>query len=267
MTDTYTIEKLQLDRPLVVFDIEATGINRKTDKIIDLGMVFLRPDGSQESMVYRVNPGMPIPAEAIAIHGITDEDVKDCPSFEDIAEHIAELLEGCDLAGYNLIHYDIPMLQEAFLRADVPFQLKGRRVLDAQKIFHKKEPRDLTAAVSFYCGDSHAGAHGALADAVATLRVLDGQLKHYPDLPTDMDALDEFCNPRNPDFVDRAGRIKWQDGVAVINFSKNKGRSLKELAEQDAGFLKWILKNDFPLDTRNIVEAALQGNYPEPPGP
>ena len=187
---------LKLDRPLVVFDIESTGINPLTDRIVEIAFIKLLPGGAREQNCFRINPGIPIPAEVTALHGISDADVKDCPPFRDLAGKIYTLLDGCDLAGYNLIRYDIPMLVEEFKRASINFTAIGGRVLDAQRIFHKREPRDLVAALMFYCGDKHVGAHGALEDTDATLRVIEGQLEHYPDLPRDMAALDEYCNPR-----------------------------------------------------------------------
>lgn len=267
LDDTYTIENLVLDRPLIVFDIEATGINRRIDRLIDLGMVKLNPDGSSETHVFRVHPERPIPPETTAIHGITDEDVKDCPPFRDIAEYVAELMAGCDLAGYNCHYFDIPMMEAEFARAKVPWRVDDCRVIDAQRIFHKREPRDLTAALKYYCGLTHEAAHGALPDVVATIRVIEGQLKMYEDLPHDVEALDLVCDPKDPSWVDRLGRLRWADGEAVINFGKNSGKSLRELALGEPGFLKWILSSDFPEDTRRIVQAALEGNFPQTPEP
>ncbi|MBN1269055.1 MAG: 3'-5' exonuclease, partial [Kiritimatiellae bacterium] len=181
--------KLKLQRPLAVFDIESTGVNRRKDRIIDLAIVTLLPDGSQSTFTFRVNPEMPIPAQATKVHGITDADVKDCPTFKQVAADVAACLEGCDLAGYNILGFDIPLLEEEFRRAEVPFNMDGRRVVDAQRIFHQNEPRDLTAALKFYCGEMHLGAHGALEDVLATVRVLDGELARYKDLPRDVEGL------------------------------------------------------------------------------
>jgi DNA polymerase-3 subunit epsilon len=251
----------------VFFDIEATGTNPRADRIIDLAVVKMTPKGEREEHHWRVNPERPIPPEAAAIHGITDADVKAAPTFKDIAPHIAGILEGCDLAGYNIIHYDIPMLTEEFIRAGVPFDVKGRRVLDAQRIYHKREPRDLSAALKFYCGELHLGAHGALDDVLATIRVVEGQFERYGDLPKEMDALHEYCNPRNPSWVDSTGKLKWVDGEATINFGKSGGKRLRDMvADKDGqGFLKWLLKSDFPRDTKEIVQNALLGKFPKPP--
>jgi len=256
---------LVLDRPLAVFDIESTGIDRHSDRLIELAVVKVYPDEKREPHAFRVNPGIPIPAEATAVHGITDEDVKDCPSFEAIAQSVAAVFEHADLAGFNVLRFDLPLLAKEFERVHVPFDVEHRRVVDAQRIFHRKEPRDLSAALQFYCGEMHLEAHRALDDVLATIRVLEGQLERYADLPRDVAALDDFCNPRDPSWVDRSGKLKWADGEVVINFGKNKGRKLRELAQYDTGFLTWMLKNHFPADTQAIVRRALSGHYPAPP--
>jgi DNA polymerase-3 subunit epsilon len=256
---------ITLDRPLAFFDIEATGISPRADRIVELCIVKFTPDKQQSTHVYRINPEMPIPAETTAIHGISDEDVANCPTFKDLATKIAAVLEGCDLGGYNIGRFDIPMLTEEFTRAGITFDTEGCRVLDAQRIYHRMEPRDLTAALAFYCNELHLDAHGAEADVLATVRVFEGQLKRYPELPHDMGALDEFCNPRDPTWVDRTGRLRWVDGKVTLNFGRKKGTPLKTIVDGDPGFIKWMLRSDFPKDTREIVENALQGNYPDPP--
>jgi len=250
---------LHLDKPLAVFDIEATGINRKTDRIIDLCIIKWLPNGETETLNYRLNPGMPIPAESTEIHGITDSDVADSPAFESVAQEILEQLTGCDLAGFNLIHFDIPMLQEEFLRAGLSFNPDDYRVLDAQKIYHRREPRDLSAALKFYAGKEHENAHGAEADVIATMEVIKGQIAMYEDLPVDMDQLDTYCNQRDPSWVDRTGRLKWLNEKVVVNFGKQQGQPLEQLAKSEPGFLKWIIKNDFPRDTQEIVRHFLEG--------
>jgi DNA polymerase-3 subunit epsilon len=255
----------RLDRPLVIFDIEATGANPRTDRIVELAAIRLAPDGTSQRHVWRINPQRPIPAEATAIHGIRDEDVASCPTFLHKAAEIAAVFEDADLAGYNAVRFDIPMLAEEFVRAHYPFVSEGRRVLDAQRIFHRKVPRDLTAALSYYCGEMHLDAHGAVADAEATLRVLQAQFERYPDLPLDMEALDAYCSPRNPDWADRAGRLRWQDGEIVLNFGKRQGESLRRLLREDPGFVNWMLRSDFPGDTKTILRQAMEGKWPAPP--
>jgi DNA polymerase III subunit epsilon len=258
------IFKWQLERPLAIMDIEATGINPRIDRIIDLAIVKLMPDGKRSVRTFRINPGIPIPPETTKIHGIRDSDVADSPSFGLLAPEILDLLKGCDLGGYNLIRFDIPMLVEEFLRNNIKFDIEGRKIIDAQRIFHKREPRDLSAALVYYCGEMHFDAHGAESDALATLRVFEGQFKRYPDLPREIDVLDQYCNPREPDWVDRTGKLKWQNGEIVLNFSRKKGESLKNLIQNDPGFIKWIMRGDFPQDMQEIVQNALQGKWPKP---
>lgn len=257
----------KLDRPLAVIDIESTGPIPRSDRIIDLAVIRIDLDGRRETRTYRVNPGVPIPEETTRIHGITDADVAGSPPFASIAPAVFALLDACDLAGYNSTRFDVPMLVEEFLRAGLTFDVERRRLIDAQRIFHRKEPRDLTAALAFYCGETHTGAHGAEADALATLRVFEGQYQRYPDLPVDMDRLHDFCNPRRPGWVDRAGRLKWAGGEVVLNFGQKKGLSLRTIVRDDPAFIRWMLRSDFPTDTRQIVEDAMRGKWPTPPPP
>lgn len=256
-----------LTRPLAVFDIESTGLNKKTDRIIDLAIVRIHPDGTQDARTFRVNPEMPIPAESTAVHGIQDADVADAPTFRQIAADVVALLADCDLAGFNVLRYDVPLLQEEFNRVGVPFSMEGRRILDAQRIFHRKEPRDLTAALQYYCDKDHPGAHGAMADVEATVDVLVAQLARYDDLPQDMDGLNDYCNPRDPSFCDSTGKFKWQSGEIVCNFGAKQGMKLRELVYNEPGYLDWILKKDFPDDTKDLVRNALSNRYPDPPPP
>lgn len=257
---------IKLDRPLVIFDIESTGTGIRTDRIVELAALRIEPDGTRTAKCWLVNPGMPIPKEATEIHRITDDDVKNCPTFEMIALEI-ELFFGTDydLAGYNAARFDIPILIEEFSRAGIQFRIDARRILDAQKIFHAREPRTLGAALKFYCGKEHVDAHGAEADVLATWEVIQGQLKMYADLPRNMDALDRMFNPADPLSADRAGRLRWQNGELTINFGKKKGEKVKDLVTSDPSFLKWIIKNEFPQDTRKICADALNGIYPPVP--
>ncbi len=256
---------IKLDRSLVVFDVEATGISPRADRIIELAALRIDPDGSRSEKCWLFNPGMPIPVESIAVHGITDADVAHSPSFVDSALEVF-LFFGADsdLCGFNAGRFDIPILAEEFTRAGIAFQPEGRRLLDAQRIFHTREPRDLSAALRFYCGREHTDAHGALADVKATLDVVLGEFERYPDLPRDMAAIDTLFNPVDPFNVDRAGRFRWLDGEVVVNFGKKKGEKLIDLAKIEPGFLKWIVKNDFPPDTRQLCENALKGIFPPP---
>lgn len=256
-----------LTRPLAIFDIESTGLNKKVDRIIDLAIVRIHPDGSQDEQTYRVNPEQPIPPDSTAVHGIRDEDVADAPTFRQVAPDVVALLEGCDLSGFNVLRYDIPLLLEEFNRVGVPFSMEGRRILDAQRIFHRKEPRDLTAALRYYCGKDHPDAHGAMADVVATVDVLRAQLARYEDLPQEMDELDAYCNPKDPTWVDESGKFKWQAGEVVVNFGQKQGLKLRQLVLNEPGYLEWILKKDFPDDVKDLVRNAMNNRYPDPPPP
>jgi DNA polymerase-3 subunit epsilon len=256
---------LTLQRPLAVFDIESTGAVPRADRIIDLAVIRIHPDGHRDERCFRVNPGIPIPPESTAVHGIRDADVAGLPTFRQCAREIYEWLENCDLAGFNVLRFDIPMLVEEFLRADIKFDVSDRRVIDAQRIFHRREPRDLTAALAFYCGEMHLGAHGAAADTAATVRVLEAQLRRYEDLPRTVAELSEYCDPRDTAWADREGRLKWVDGQIVLNFGKKKGTRLGDLIRDDPGFVKWMLRSDFPRDVKDLLEAALQGRWPTPP--
>ncbi|MFH1476465.1 MAG: 3'-5' exonuclease [Verrucomicrobiota bacterium] len=259
--------RLKLERPLAVLDIESTGINPRMDRIIDLAIIKLFPDDRREQHTFRVNPEIPIPAETTAIHHITNADVAHAPPFRQVAPQILEILADCDLGGFGVVRFDIPMLAEEFARAGFQFNPDNRRIVDAQRIYHKKEPRDLSAALTFYCGEMHLGAHGAEADALATVAVLEAQLQKYADLPRSLDELDKYCNPpRNPAWADRTGKLKWQESEILINFGvQNIGRKLKDLVRDNPKFLMWILKSDFPADTKRIVADALEGRFLTPP--
>lgn len=256
-----------LKRPLACIDIESTGINPRQDRIIDLAVIKLMPDGTRLERVFRCNPGIPIPPAAEAIHHISNADIADAPLFTHIAGQVYEMLKDCDLAGFGIVRFDIPMLTEEFARAGFKFPADDCRVIDAQRIFHKKEPRDLTAALAFYCGVEHTGAHGAEADAHATLSVLEAQLAKYTDLPRTVEGLDAYCAiARDPDWVDRSGKLKWAGDEVVINFGvQYAGQKLRDLARNNPGFLKWILKSDFPGETKKIVADALEGKFPSRP--
>ena len=259
------MSKLELKRPLAIFDIEATGISPRVDRMVELSIIKLMPDNSRITHTWRINPTIPIPSETSEIHGIYDADVADCSTFAQLSAEILAVLDDCDLGGYNVTRYDIPMLCEEFKRANIIFDTDSRKVVDAQRIFHRNEPRDLGAALKFYCGREHIGAHGAEADVIATIDVLLGEMDMYPDVPNTVEELDLYCNPIDPLWVDRAGRLKWSDGEIVLTFSQKKGQKLKDVVAFDSGFIKWIIKSDFPQDTKKIVSDALKGILPEPP--
>ena len=256
-------ENLNLDRPLVVFDIESTGVVPQRDRIVEIAVMKVMPDGTSRTTVRRLNPGMPIPPGATAVHGITDADVADCPMFEDIAEKLYAYLDGCDLAGYNIQGFDIPLLENEFKRVGLEFNTASRKVIDAYNIFCKLYPRTLTAAYKFFCGKDLEGAHGAAADTEATWEVILGQLAKHPELPRTAAELSDFADITDPDALDRTRRFKWNGEDVVVNFGKYSGRSLRDIAENEPGFLRWIIKNDFPDDVREIAGNALIGKFPE----
>lgn len=260
------MSNLKLIRPLVVFDIESTGVSPRKDRIIELAAIKLMPNGEEISMCWLMNPTVPIPPETTAIHGISDEIVKDCPTFADKAEEIFEFFRDSDLSGFNADRFDIPCLEEEFARVGMAFAPSARKHVDVQRIYHKKEPRDLSAAVRFYLGRNHDGAHGAEADTRATLEVLKAQMAKYTDLPQTVDEMDEYLVPHDPLNADRAGTLRWKDGELTINFGKKKGESLKKLLLNEPNYLKWILKGDFDTEVRMIIKDLLD-NGRLPPAP
>lgn len=244
--------QLNLRNPLVFFDLETTGINIVKDRIVEISYVKVFPNGDEEIKTRRINPGMPIPPESTAIHGITDDDVKDCPTFKEIAKSLASHIEGCDLAGYNSNRFDIPMLAEEFIRAGVDIDLNRRKFIDVQTIFHKMEQRTLSAAYKFYCNKSLENAHSAEADTIATYEVLKAQLDRYPELKNDVAFLSDYSSFSNN--VDFAGRMIYNDkGEEVINFGKYKGRLVTEVLKLDPGYYSWIMNGDFPLNTKKML--------------
>jgi DNA polymerase-3 subunit epsilon len=244
--------ELNLKNPLVFFDLETTGTNITTDRIVEISYLKIHPNGKEESKTRRINPGVPIPAESTAIHGISDEDVKDCPSFKEIAKSLATQIEGCDLAGYNSNRFDIPLLAEEFLRVDVEIDFSKRKFIDVQTIFHKKEQRTLSAALKFYCDKNLEDAHSAEADTKATYEVLKAQLDRYGDLKNDMAFLADYSTFTNN--VDFAGRIVYNEKKEeVINFGKYKGRLGAEVLKSDPGYYGWIMQGDFSLHTKKVL--------------
>ena len=252
--------QLNLKNPIVFFDLETTGINIVKDRIVEISFVKVHPNGKEESKTRRINPEMPIPPESTAIHGITDEDVKDCPTFKEIAKSLAAQIEGCDLAGYNSNRFDIPLLVEEFLRAGVDIDLNKRKFVDVQTIFHKMEQRTLSAAYKFYCDKSLENAHTAEADTMATYEILKAQLDRYPDdLQNDIEFLSKYSSFTNN--VDFAGRMVYnEDGKETINFGKYKGKLVEEVLKNDPGYYSWIMNGDFPLNTKKVLtEIKLRG--------
>ncbi len=244
--------RLQLKRPIVFFDLETTGTNVTQDRIVEISMVKVLPDGKDPIKdTRRVNPGIKIPAEATEIHGITNEDVANCRTFKEMAKEIAQFFTGCDIAGFNSNKFDLPMLSEEFSRAGVYFDFTKHRFIDVQTIFHKKEQRTLVAAYRFYCDKDLENAHSAIADTMATLEVLEAQLERYSDLPTDVEQLSIYSSQNRN--VDLMGRLIYNDeGKEVINFGKYKGKLAEDVLRRDPGYFSWILGGDFPQNTKDV---------------
>lgn len=259
--------ELILNKPIAFFDLETTGIKVATDRIVEISLIKIHPSGKQEVYTKRVNPGMPIPPRSTEIHGITDEDVKDAPLFEEIAKEVSNFIGNADLAGYNSNKFDIPLLVEEFLRADVDFDWKGRRFVDVQNIFHKMEPRTLKAAYEFYCKKDLENHHSAEADTLATYEVLKAQLDKYQGakikdrngniiepIINDISALSNFSEQHeNADLI---GHLIFNDKKQeVFNFGKYKGRVVEEIFQKESSYYDWMMKSDFPLSTKKIITA------------
>lgn len=252
--------QLKLNRPIIFFDIEATGLNVASDRIVELCYIKLYPNGKEEVKTQRYNPGLHISAEASSVNGIYDEDVANCPRFKEKAAELAQTFTGCDLAGFNSNHFDIPLLVEEFIRAGVDFDITGAKFVDVQGIFHKMEKRDLTSAYKFYCNKNLEDAHTAEADTRATLEVLEAQLDRYADtLQNNVTFLADFSR-RNRN-VDLAGRIVYNDqGVETINFGKYRGRAVSEVLQRDPGYFSWIMQGDFTQNTKqSFMRIKLRG--------
>jgi DNA polymerase-3 subunit epsilon len=244
--------KLNLNRPICFFDLETTGTNVATDRIVEMAILKVYPNGNTESKSWLINPEIPIPAEVTAIHGITDEQVAGEPTFKDRSREIQQIIQGCDLAGFNSNRFDIPLLAEELLRADLDFDMKSTVAVDVQTIFHKMEKRTLEAAYQFYCGKTLIDAHSAVADTRATYEVLLAQLKRYPDLENDVKSLATFST--HSEFVDFAGFIrKDKSGAPVFGFGKHKGRKVTEVLEGEPGYFGWLLNADFPRYTKKVL--------------
>ena len=244
--------ELNLRNPIIFFDLETTGVDIMSDRIVELSLIKVYPNGTEEVKSRRLNPERPIPAEATKVHGITDEDVKDAPTFKQVAKDLARIFEGCDVAGFNSNRFDIPLLEEEFLRAGVDFDFSKRRFIDVQTIFHKMEQRTLIAAYKFYCGKDLTDAHSAEADTRATYEVLKAQLDHYPDLKNDVAFLSEFSSHNKN--VDLAGRIIYNDDkVEIFNFGKHKGKPVEEVLKKEPSYYGWMMQGDFPLNTKKVL--------------
>lgn len=244
--------ELKLTKPICFFDLETTGTNIASDRIVEIAILKVYPNGNKESKTWLVNPEMPIPEESSAIHGITDDKVKNEPTFKQLSHDIFQLIRGCDLGGFNSNRFDIPLLAEELLRAGVDFDMKNAVSVDVQTIFHKMEKRTLEAAYKFYCGKELIDAHSAQADTEATYEVLLSQLERYPELPKEIKQLAAFSS--HNESVDFAGFIQRDDsGTPVFGFGKHKGRRVTEVLEQEPGYFGWMLNADFPLYTKKVL--------------
>ena len=244
--------KLNLKRPLVFVDLETTGVDTAKDRIVEISMVKVMPDGEEIVRTRLINPQMHIPEDATAVHSITDEDVKDQPTFAQIAKSLSQFIEGCDFGGFNSNRFDLPMLVEEFLRAGVDVDFKNRKFIDVQNIFHKMEQRTLVAAYKFYCNKDLTDAHSAEADTRATYEVLKAQLDRYSELQNDVAALAEFSS--RGETVDYAGRIVYNDkGEEVFNFGKYKGRRVEDVFREEPSYYAWMMNGDFPLYTKKVI--------------
>jgi DNA polymerase-3 subunit epsilon len=252
---------LHLTRPLIVFDLETTGISISNDRIVEIACIKVFPDGREETRLERINPGMPIPAEVTAIHGITDADVADKPKFADLARELATFMQGCDFAGFNSNKFDFPLLVEEFLRAGVDFDVENRKFIDAQRIFHMMEPRNLSAAYRFYCDKNLENAHSAEADTRATWEIIQSQITRYPQLKNTLDELGKVSGQNN--LVDLAGRMIYNaEGKEVFNFGKHRGKPVEEIFKKEPGYYQWMMDNDFSLDTkRRLTKIKLRKKF------
>jgi DNA polymerase-3 subunit epsilon len=240
---------LQLKKPLAVLDIEATGSNVTTDRIVEIAIVKYLPDGNRTVKRKIINPQMPIPPAITDIHGITDEMVQNAPTFKQAAHEIKQFLDGCDLACYNAYRLDIPMLVEEFIRADVDFDVRSRKLIDVQKIFHTMEQRTLSAAYKFYCNKTHDGAHGAEADAAATAEILFAQVERYPQLGNNVDTVIKAVGEDN--IIDFARRLTFDEkGIEVFNFGKHKGRPIADVLTAEPQYYDWMMRGEFPMNTK-----------------
>ncbi len=260
MAQQFYCMKLKLTKPICFFDLETTGTVIGVDRIVEISILKLNPDGTRQIKTKRINPEIPIPEAAAKIHNITNEDVKDAPVFAKVAHEILQFMNGSDLGGYNSNKFDIPMLVEEFMRCDIAFDIKGRRLVDVQNIFHKMEPRTLNAAYKFYCQKEIENAHSAEADIVATVEVLEAQLDRYPDLKNDLDFLHSLSYTNNN--ADLAGRIIFNEkGEEIFNFGKHKGKKVVQVFSDEPSYYDWMMKGDFPMQTKQVITSIRLRNF------
>ncbi|MDW7679565.1 MAG: 3'-5' exonuclease [bacterium] len=257
--------KLRLERPLVFFDLETTGLDVKTARIVEIALLKIFPDKKNESFLTRVNPEIPIPSDATRIHGINNLDVMDKPTFREIATDVFAFIRNSDLAGYNLVSYDVPILINELNRAGIEYSTESVRFVDVLTIFRLKEKRDLSAAYRFYCNKQLEGAHSAFKDTQATFEILQAQAEKYPDLPLTVEELHQFCRQQDDRFVDVDRKFYWQNDYACFSFGRYKGHSLNKVATDDPDYLSWMLNQDFSIEVQTIIRSALKGSFPQKP--
>ena len=251
---------IKLERPIVFIDLETTGTETFSDRVVELFALKINPDKTDEFIATRINPEVSIPPEAIAVHGITDNDVIGKPNFKEYAPHLLDFLKDCDIAGYNVRRFDLEMLEAEFRRANIEFSREGRYIIDVQSIYHKFHPRDLAAAHKQYIDKEMEGHHSSEHDARATLEVFKAQLKTHAELPRTVKELHDFTSERRSlNWIDRNGKFVWVENEATVNFSKYRGKSLQYMAKNERDFLEWMIKNDFSQDAKNIASDALNG--------
>lgn len=256
------LQLIKLEKPLVIFDLETTGLSVNLDRIIEIAYLKIMPDGVILKGDLLLNPGINIPAEAMAIHGISDDQVKDQPIFKAKAQELWDIFNDCCYSGFNVFSFDLPMLKREFLRVGMDFDYSGAKIIDSKIIYHFMEPRTLSAAYRFYCQKEHVEAHNALADVEAAAKILTKQLEKYSEI-RDWDFIYKIHHASDDRFVDNDRKFYWRGGEAYFSFSKHKDRSLAEIAEKDPGFLNWILSADFSEETKDIVKKALNGELPK----
>ena len=247
--------KLQLTRPIAFIDLETTGISITTDRIVEIAIVKILPDGTSQPKRKLINPQMPIPVGSSEIHGITDEMVKDAPSFKQVANEIKQFIENCDIGGYNSNRFDIPMLIEEFLRVGIEFSIEGRKLVDVQKVFHMMEQRTLSAAYKFYCQKTLEGAHSAEVDATATWEVLEAQVERYPQIGNTVESIVKFTG--EDDIVDFARRFIKDKGIEIFNFGKHKGKPVTQVLKEEPQYYDWMMKGDFAMNTKQKLTEIL----------
>lgn len=247
--------KLNLTRPIAFIDLETTGVNVSNDRIVEIAIIKIMPDGTKQVKRKLINPLIPIPSGASDVHGITDEMVKDAPSFKQVANEIKQFMDSCDMGGYNSNRFDVPMLMEEFLRAGVSFSVEGRKLVDVQKVFHMMEQRTLGAAYKFYCNKTLDGAHSAEVDATATWEVLEAQIERYPQIGDTVDSIVKFTG--EDDIVDFARRFVKENGVEIFNFGKHKGKPVTQVLKEEPQYYDWMMKGDFAMNTKQKLTEIL----------